>query len=233
MPMPKPFVPWGADHRAVLALIALAILTLALNRRRLQGPNEQRWRRVAAAGLLANELGAWVVGAAQGIVVAPLQLCDLALLLTCWVLWSLRPMACELAYFWGLSGSLQALLTPDVVIGFPAFGWIQFFLSHGGIVVGVVYLALIGRVQPIHRSVWRVWGLTNLYAACAGLVNRLFGTNYGYLAWKPSQPSLLDYFGPWPWYILGMEMAALVLLYLCYAPFAGRRATPRVASSVR
>ena len=33
------------------------------------------------------------------------------------------------------------------------------------------------------------------------------------------QPSLLDFFGPWPWYILALEAAALASFFLYYVPF--------------
>ncbi|MBI2103956.1 MAG: TIGR02206 family membrane protein [Candidatus Omnitrophica bacterium] len=222
------FVLLGPDHLAVLAVVAVACAALLVSRRRLAGRRDAWVRRAVAAALLGNELASWVGAAWQGVARVPLQLCDLALALTVWALWSLPAGASELAYFWGLAGSLQAVLTPDLARGFPDYWWLKFFLTHGGIVLSAVYLAVTGRVAPTHRSVWRAWLLTNGYACAAGLINWGFGTNYGYLARKPSQPSLLDAFGPWPWYLLAMEAAALALLYLCYLPFAVmRRRAPR------
>jgi hypothetical integral membrane protein (TIGR02206 family) len=147
-------------------------------------------------------------------------LCDLALLATVWALVSLRPLVCEVAYFWGLAGSLQAVLTPDLQQAFPDYWWVKFFISHCGVVLSAVYLAVTGRIQPTQRTVWKLFGMTNLYALTVGGVNWLFGTNFGYLAHKPAQPSLLDAFGPWPYYIVGMELAALASFYLYAAPFA-------------
>lgn len=216
----RPFVLWGPDHLAVLALTIAGTLALVVSRGRLRRANDVLARRGLAALLLANEVIAWGWAAAQGVVRVPLQLCDLALLLTVWALWSLRRGVSVVAYFWGLSGSLQAILTPDLRQGFPDYWWVKFFLTHCGVVLSVVYLAVTARVAPTARSVWRVWGLTNVYAAIAGLINWGFGTNYGYLARKPMQPSLLDYFGPWPWYILVLEAAALASFFLYYAPFA-------------
>ena len=114
-------------------------------------------------------------------------------------------------------------------MGFPSYWCIKFFASHGGIILSAVYLGVTGRVGLTHRAVWQVFGLTNAYAAVVGVVNWVFEANYGYLARKPMQPSLLDSFGPWPYYLIGMEVAAIALLYLCYAPFALSRRSPRPA----
>ncbi|GED28899.1 hypothetical protein BCE02nite_00400 [Brevibacillus centrosporus] len=36
---------------------------------------------------------------------------------------------------------------------------------------------------------------------------------------KPFQPTLMDYLGPYPWYILSLEGVALGLFCLLYLPF--------------
>jgi hypothetical integral membrane protein (TIGR02206 family) len=216
------FVPFGADHLAAVGGVAAAVAALILGRKRLRGFNDRWIRRAVAAGLAGNELISWGVALREGSVVLPLQLCDLALFLTVAALLTLRPSVSRLAYFWGVGGSVQAMLTPDLAHGAGTYWWTQFFLSHGGIVLSVVYLALTNRVAPTHRSIWEAWGWTNAYAASVGVVNWALGTNYGYLARKPAHPSLLDVLGPWPWYLLAMEVLALASFYLCYAPFASR-----------
>lgn len=223
-PLPDRFVPFGADHLGALLATLLGVVALILTRERLRHGDDRRPRQMVAFGLVANELMSWPISvAAYGHVRVPLQLCDLALVLTAWALVSLRPRVSELAYFWGLAGSLQAVLTPDLREPFPTYWWLKFFLGHCGVVLSVVYLALSGRVQASPRSIWRVWGWTNVYAVFAGLMNWGLGTNFGYLAHKPSQPSLLDYFGPWPFYIVALEVAALISFALYYMPFAVAR----------
>jgi len=216
----RAFVPFGPDHVIVLLGLAAGSALLLVSGRCLRGRDDRALRRGLALALLSNEVIAYAAALAHGVVRVPLQLCDLALLATCWALLSPRPLIGEIAYFWGLAGSLQAVLTPDLREAFPDYWWVKFFISHCGVVLSVVYLAVTGRVTPTHRSVWTLFGLTNLYALTAGMVNWLAGTNFGYLAHKPVQPSLLDAFGPWPYYIIGMELAALASFYLYYAPFA-------------
>src|SRR5438132_907921 len=44
----------------------------------------------------------------------PLQLCDVAIFVAAAALWSRNQLLVEITYFWGLAGTLQALLTPDL-----------------------------------------------------------------------------------------------------------------------
>lgn len=217
------FVPFGPDHQVVLVLTGLLAVALILARGRLRAMDERWLRWGFAAGLAGNELASWGLGLAQGHVRLPLQLCDLALITAVWALFNPQRLVAQLAYFWGLAGSLQAVLTPDLRQPFPDYWWWKFFIGHCGLVLSAVYLGVTGRVQPTQRAIWRVWLLTNVYAVVIGIVNGLRGTNYGYLAHKPVQPSLLDHFGPWPYYIVVMELVGLVSFYLYYAPFAVAR----------
>lgn len=215
----RPFALWGPDHLVVLGLAVLGGGVLVWRRRSLRAHPRPGARRLWAAALVVNEVSSWLWALGQGQARMPLQLCDLAVLLTAWALWgSRRRLVGELAYFWQ-AGGLQALLTPDLPYAFPHYWWIKFFLTHIGALWGVFYLALIGEIVPTGRSVWRVWCVSNGYLLLAGLLNVLWGTNYGYLAHKPNQPSLLDYFGPWPWYIAVLELAALGSFALYYLPF--------------
>jgi hypothetical integral membrane protein (TIGR02206 family) len=51
-------------------------------------------------------------------------------------------------------------------------------------------------------------------------VNAWLGTNFLYLMEKPGQASLLDYLGPWPWYIGSLAAVALLSSLVWYLPFA-------------
>jgi len=149
----------------------------------------------------------------------PLQLCDCAILAVAYSLFKHHQLIWELAYFWGLGGTLQAILTPDIQAAFPSYIYFKFFITHGCIVIGVVYLAFGCGRQINFKSVWRVFLITNIYTFFVAIFNYIFKTNYLYLCHKPSQPSILDYLGPWPYYIAGLEVVLIFSLLFYYCPF--------------
>jgi hypothetical integral membrane protein (TIGR02206 family) len=59
----------------------------------------------------------------------------------------------------------------------------------------------------------------NAYLLLMVVVNHWLGSNYLYIARKPDTPTLLDLLGPWPWYILGMEVVGAAIAGLLYLPF--------------
>lgn len=223
------FQPFGSDHLGVLCFTLGVGVLLILGAKRIRAiPEDRSVRWVWAAGLMAIGFVSWIYSASQGFMALPLQMCDLALFLTACALVSPNRYVAELAFFWGLAGSSQAILTPDLTEGFPSLTWILFFSGHSGVVLGAVYLLVRGSVRLTSGSVPRVWIVSNLYLALVGIVNWRLGTNFAYLARKPEHPSLLDYLGPWPLYLFWAEGIALGLFFLCYG--LGRLAERRAAS---
>ena len=149
----------------------------------------------------------------------PLNLCHLTLWLTVAALLTLHPWSYEMAYFIGLAGSSMAMLTPDLWGPFPSYPAIYFFVAHAGVIIGVLYLTWAKLVQPSRYSVWRAFGVLNAYAAAAAVFDLVFRTNYVYLCQKPQAASLLNYFGPWPIYILVGDAFALSCFLLLWLPF--------------
>jgi hypothetical integral membrane protein (TIGR02206 family) len=129
----------------------------------------------------------------------------------------------EFAYFLGIGGATQALLTPSLgIYGFPHFRFFQIFIAHGSIVTAAIYMTVIEQYRPYWTSLLHAVVGANLYMLLVGLVNALIGSNYMFIAHKPDTPSLLDVLGPWPWYILSAEAVGLAVGLLLYLPFALR-----------
>jgi hypothetical integral membrane protein (TIGR02206 family) len=156
----------------------------------------------------------------------PAHLCDIASILAGFALLTRRRLLCELTYFWGLAATIQGLLTPALELGFPSWPFITFFFQHFAVVAAALYLPLVDGWRPERpwwRSPLRALGWSNVYLAFAMLMNWRLGTNFGFAAHKPVNPSLLDYLGPWPWYLLGMEALALLFFGLLTLPFFARK----------
>ncbi|MBI2441898.1 MAG: TIGR02206 family membrane protein [Lentisphaerae bacterium] len=149
----------------------------------------------------------------------PLDLCDLVLWLTVLALFTRRSWSFELSYYWGLAGTSMAVLTPDLSGAFLSYANLKFFLAHGGVVMAILFLTWSRQARPRSGSLWRAFLLLNGYVLLMALFNALFKTNYLYLCAKPQAVSLLDYCGPWPWYLLAADGLALLLFTLLWLPF--------------
>ncbi|MGD0439469.1 MAG: TIGR02206 family membrane protein [Acidimicrobiales bacterium] len=149
----------------------------------------------------------------------PLALCDAALVVAAAACWWRIPILVELTYFWGLAGTLQAVITPDLNAGFPHLVFFQYLAGHLGIVLAALYLVVGLQIAPRPGSVLTTFAITVAYTAAVGLVDALSGANYMFLRRPPGSWTLLKVLGPWPWYIASAAGVALVLLVLLDLPF--------------
>jgi hypothetical integral membrane protein (TIGR02206 family) len=149
----------------------------------------------------------------------PLELCDLVLIACVLSLFRPSQFATEIAYFWGLGGVVQALLTPDLAQGFPSWDFMLFFWGHGATLLAIVFLISGRKFRPRKGSVLRMLMALNIYGIAVGAMDAIMGWNYGYLCRKPSMPSLLDFLGPWPSYLLSLELVAFLTFLLLGLPW--------------
>jgi hypothetical integral membrane protein (TIGR02206 family) len=149
----------------------------------------------------------------------PLALCDAALVVAAAACWWRTPVLVELTWFWGLAGTLQAVVTPDLSAGFPHLVFIQYLAGHLVIVLAAVYLVVGLRIAPRRGTVVTTFAITVAYSALVGLVDALSGANYMFLRRPPGNWTLLRVLGPWPWYIPNAAGVALVLIGILDLPF--------------
>ena len=167
------FQAFGPVHLITIALIVMIACLLVIIARH---KNLKSWVEPISATLaiilLSNEIIWWIIGLNLGLFSLkwglPLQICDLAIFLVAYSLIKQESWVWELAYFWGLGATLQAVLTPDIKDNFPHYYFFKFFITHGGVVISVVFLAAgLGRRITLD-SIWRVWVITNVYAFLIG-----------------------------------------------------------------
>ena len=180
----SPLAYWSTVVAAAVGSVVLCVLG-----RRHPGP----WR-IVTARVIAVLLGADAVSYSIGLAVQgtwspktslPLALCDVGVLVAAVACWWRIPLLVELTYFWGLAGTLQAVITPDLSVGFPHLVFFQYVIGHVGIVVAAVFLVVGMGIEPRRHAVVRVFAITAAYTAFVGIVDGLSGANYMFLRSPP------------------------------------------------
>ena len=126
----------------------------------------------------------------------PVQLCDVGGFVAAAALIWRQLLLVEIAYFWGLGGTLQALLTPDLRDPFPTFPYLQFYATHDLVVLAALFLIVGLGLHPRPGSVRRIFLLTLAFTAAIAIVDLVTGGNYMYLRRGPAGGSLLSLMGP-------------------------------------
>ncbi|MCQ6559818.1 YwaF family protein [Paenibacillus mendelii] len=219
------FKAYSPSHFAALASFAGLVLLLYLCRHWFrQGRRSRNGRYVLAAVLVLSEitLNVWYVtgGIYNPKDTLPLELCSISLYLCIFMLLFRSRIVFQIAYFAGIGGAIQALLTPALYYGYPHFRFIEFFTAHIAIILAVLYMVWVEGFRPTLKSIVLTMGFLNALLIVVYLINAATGGNYMFLARKPDTASLLDVLGPYPWYLLSMEAVALVLFFILYLPFA-------------
>jgi hypothetical integral membrane protein (TIGR02206 family) len=224
--MEPEFQPYGLPHLMVIFLTGVLPFALAAM---VRCTKSQRLERmiigVLSIVLILNYLAYLIFIRSRGVAdwreMLPMQMCDWGIVVVIVAMWTGSQRWFEVAYFWGIGGTLQAVLTPNLRYGFPDWRFISFFTSHCGIIIGVVFLMLTRRYRPYPMSLVRVWLWTEFYFVVTLVVDQLTGFNYGFLLHKPEAFSILSFLSDSrPLYLLQMHGVALLFFGGLYAPFA-------------
>lgn len=220
------FHAFGAAHLTVILLtVALPFLLALIVRRTKSRFLERSIAFAISALLLINYIAYLIVARRFGVTswerTLPLQLCDWAMVVIIVALWTGNRRWLEVAYFWGIGGTLQAIITPNLAFGFADLRFISFFVAHSGIIIGIVFLMLTYGFRPRAIGILRTFAWTEVYFVVAFTIDLLTDVNYGFLLHKPEAASLLSLLSDWrPLYLIQMHGVALLFFCVLYAPFA-------------
>jgi len=219
------FVLFGAWHLGFIIFFLLFNISFIWLRKVDSADFRKKFRYGLATASIITEL-AWhgwsmAVGKWNVVEYLPLHLCSVFVILNSIMLFKRSYRIYEYSYFLGILGALQAFLTPDAgIYGLPHFRAIQTLVAHGLIITEGVYMTVVEGFRPQWSSIKRVFIGANIYMVLVGLVNWGLGSNYMFVAHKPETASLLDVLGPWPFYIISLELVGFVMCIILYAPFA-------------
>ncbi len=130
----------------------------------------------------------------------------------------------DICYFWLLSASVFALITPTVIsyTGPTRFRYYQFWVEHTVGYVAVFYMIFVHGMRPTFKSLLKAHGALVLLAVFAYWLNQYLGSgaNYLFMARPESTPSVLDILPPnFILRILVMAGVITLLFGLAYLPW--------------
>ncbi len=218
----RPFHLFGPDHLvAVLVIVGACAAALRFGSR--LPPAVRRGGSFGLCAVLLCYAGATYLHLAQigrpWHSILPLHLCDLLVVLCVAALLGRNRFATELAWYWGCTGTFPAILTPDLHAGFPEWAFLHFFWGHGALLLSIAWAVGAEDLRPSPGSSRRAFVWLVVYAAVVGVLDALFGWNYGYLCRPPAGATVVSLFGPWPWYIVTVVLIAGVAFFLLELPW--------------
>lgn len=129
----------------------------------------------------------------------------------------------DIVYFWLLSGSLFALLTPTPLTycGPTRYRYYQFWLEHTLGYIALFYMIFVHGLRPNLRSLIRSYTALLGLAFFAAWVNSMIpGANYLYMARPESAPSVLDLLPPHYGLRIAIIVAVITAMFgLAYLPW--------------
>lgn len=226
------FATFGGEHLLLVGLFLVGAVAVVLVGRRQRGtPAARRFSRVYAVAIPCVTVPSQAFQLTPGdfdlATSLPLQLCDLAWVAAAWALWTHDRVPVALTYFWGLTLTVQGIITPSLGQAFPHPRYLAFWAMHFLVVWAALYLTLGLGLGPRWREYRVTVAVTLAWAVLVFAVDTVLDVNYGYLVAKPASASLLDLLGPWPVYVLAslaVLLAGWALLTWPWVIVAGRRA---------
>ncbi|KPU45456.1 integral membrane protein [Oxobacter pfennigii] len=223
--MNKYFILFSPAHISAMIAIALICLIFYLLRDKIKRGSKRDALRIAIAVILLLQEASfqiWTVSIDAWSVkwTLPLELCSISAILCAVMLLTKSYKIYEIVYFTGIGGAIQAIFTPEIgMYTYPHFRYFQFFTAHGAIILACLFMTFVENYKPAAKSIIKTFIYLNIYAIIIGIFNKLTGSNYMFLCAKPEASSIMDYLGPWPFYIISLEAVAFIIFVLLYVPF--------------
>lgn len=153
----------------------------------------------------------------------PIGVCGWAVIFCSFMVIGKTQSLFDISYFWLLSGSVFALLTPTPLnfTGPTRYRYYQFWAEHTLGYIAVFYMIFVHGMRPTIRSAVKSYIALAVMALIAYWVNTMLpGANYLYMARPESAPSVLDILPPNFLVRLSIMAAVITLMFaLAYLPW--------------
>ncbi|WP_313893553.1 TIGR02206 family membrane protein [Psychrobacillus sp.] len=227
--MEPTFVMFSIAHFGAMAALGFLILLLFLTKKKwsIQKEKIRLIERIFALSLLMMEVlyhiwlyqsGSWNWSNSL-----PLELCSISLMMTIVLLWTGNKHIYDFVFYAGIGGALQAVATPVLDLSFPHFRYFHFFYVHFGIILTALYFTWVKGYRPTFKGIIKTMVALNILLPCVFALNIMLQGNYMFLKEKPTNGSLLDFLGPYPWYILSLEFVAFIIFVCLWLLFRKKK----------
>jgi len=212
---------WDMTHLVTISVMLILLISIYKYRKALI-PHRRVIRLTVGWLLIASRLSLdiWYVTTDQWSVQSslPLELCSISSLLAGVMLLTKNKFLFEVLYFIAIGGAMMAIATPDLYFGFPQYRYMQFFIDHFLLIFAPLMMIWLYDYKLTWHSIFKSFLFLNGLAAVVFVMNHFLAANYMFLSEKPAGASLLDLLGPYPYYLVSLELIALCLFFLLYIP---------------
>ncbi len=213
----------------ILLLIGTIFLLYRYRESLKNAPYETNLRYILGFALIICDMSYyWRLASSPWLSVGPIEhlpigVCGWAVIFCSFMVIGKSQRLFDIAYFWLLSGSLFALLTPTPLTycGPMRFRYYQFWLEHTLGYVAIFYMIFVHNMRPNRRSILRSYTALLAFAGLAAWVNAMIpGANYLYMARPESAPSVLDILPPHYGLRIAIMVAVITAMFgLAYLPW--------------
>ena len=217
-------------HFAPILLMLLAIWCIYKKRDALaQSKYEEKLRYALAFALIICDMSYYwrLVGMPSlhpnAVENLPIGICAWTVIFCSFLMVGKSQTLFDIVYFWLLSGTVFALLTPTPLTytGPTRFRYYQFWLEHTLGYIAVFYMIFVHKMRPTICSAFKSAAAMTVMVLVAYWVNTMIpGANYLYMARPEAAPSVLDILPPN--FALRVSIMALVMVAmyaLAYLPW--------------
>lgn len=154
----------------------------------------------------------------------PVTVCGWAVVFCSYMVIGKSQTLFDISYFWLLTGSVFALITPTVITytGPTRFRYYQFWLEHTLGYVAIFYMIFVHKMRPNIKSAIKSYIAFVVLAVAAYFTNQIIGpgANYLFMARPEDTPSILDILPPnFALRLLIMAAAITFLFFIAYLPW--------------
>jgi len=139
----------------------------------------------------------------------PLHLCRISTIMAGLALITQKQTSYEWTVYLGLPCGLHSILTPEFTQGNSFWMTADYYFTRTMLIFVPILLSFVVGKVPRKKAITTNFIYANILVAIIFPFNLILGSNYMYLIQKPvvKNPFLI---GDWPWYILGLELAAII-----------------------